>query len=140
MAQRHRAQHTALTRKSGELAAAASQVVAHRVTRMVLAGPLPSERDRTEFKRMVEEKKQAFTESWLAMTTQTLLAQQALATTAWRSWCYPWLDGGATPGALAAQMQQAGMGVMSKALAPVHRTAMANARRLSKTPLLRKAA
>jgi hypothetical protein len=43
-------------RKSGELAAAATQVVAHRVTRMVLAGPNPSARDRNEFKRMVGEK------------------------------------------------------------------------------------
>ena len=126
----------ALTKRSNELATASSQVVAHRVTRMVLAGPMPSERDRTEFKRMFDEKKQAFTESWLAMATQTLLANQALANTAWRSWCYPWLDGGATPGDMATQMQNAGMGVINKALAPVHRTAMANARRLAKTPLL----
>ena len=140
MASNPRANHQALSKKSGELATAASQVVAHRVTRMVLAGPMPSERDQVEFKRMVEEKKQAFTESWLAMTTQTLLAHQAIATTAWRSLCFPWLGGGATPAALASQMQNASFRVIHKAMAPVHRTAMANARRLSKTPLLHKAA
>jgi hypothetical protein len=136
MASRKTVESQALTRKSGELAAAATQVVAHRVTRMVLAGPNPSARDRNEFKRMVEEKNQAFAESWLAMTTQTLLANQALATSAWRSLFFPWLGGGATPAAWANQMQQAGMSVINKGLAPVHRKALANAKRLAKTPLM----
>ncbi|AOW11549.1 hypothetical protein LPB72_22685 [Hydrogenophaga crassostreae] len=135
MASPRHTNHQALSKKSSELATAASQVVTHRMTRMVLAGPMPSERDRVEFQRMVDEKEQAFTESWLAMSAQTLLASQTLATTAWRSLCYPWLGGGATPGAMATQMQQAGMGVINKGLAPVHRTAMANAKRLAKTPL-----
>lgn len=121
--------------KSSELATASSQVVAHRVARMVMAGPLPSARDRTEFQRMVDEKHQAFAESWLAMAAQSMVAQQSLASTAWRSLFYPWLGGGATPSAMASQMQQAGMGVFNKGLAPVHRTAMANAKRLAKTPL-----
>lgn len=139
MSLNHHAHHEALSKKSGELAAAASQVVAHRVTRMLMAGPMPSERDQVEFKRMVDEKKQAFTESWLAMTTHGLLAHQAIATTAWRSLCFPWLGGGATPAALASQMQTAGFGVINKAMAPVHRTAMANAKRLAKTPMTRTA-
>jgi hypothetical protein len=138
MASHRRAQQHTLTRKSSELASAASQVVAHRVTRMVLAGPMPSERDRTEFQRMVDEKKQAFTESWLAMATQTMLANQALITTAWRSLYFPWLGGAASPSAMASQMQSAGFSVINKALAPVHRTAVANARRLARTPLLGK--
>ena len=125
----------AMAKKSSELASASSQVIAHRVTRMVLAGAQPSQRDRTEFQRMVDEKHQAFAESWLAMAAQSLVAQQAIATTAWRSLCYPWLGGGATPAAMASQMQQAGMGVIQKGMAPVHRKAMANAKRLAKTPL-----
>jgi hypothetical protein len=136
MASQPQVHHQALSKKSSELAAAATQVVAHRVTRMVLAGPMPSKRDRIEFQRMVDEKKQAFTESWLAMTTQSLLANQALLTTAWNTLYHPWLGGGATPGAMATQMQNAGFGVINKAMAPVHRTAMANAKRLAKTPLL----
>lgn len=136
MASRTPNQQQSLSKKSSELAAAASQVVAHRVTRMVLAGPMPSERDRTEFTRMVNEKHQAFSESWLAMAAQSLVAQQTIATTAWRSLCYPWLGGGATPGAMATQMQKAGMGVIEKGMAPVHRKAVANAKRLAKTKLI----
>ncbi|MEX1165505.1 MAG: polyhydroxyalkanoate granule-associated phasin [Hydrogenophaga sp.] len=136
MASRTPTKQQTLRQKSNELAAASSQVVAHRVTRMVLAGPMPSERDRTEFTRMVEEKHQAFSESWLAMAAQSLVAQQAITTTAWRSMFYPWLGGGATPRAMAEQMQQAGMGVIQKGMAPVHRKAMANAKRLAKTPLV----
>ena len=99
MASRTPATQQSLSKKSNELAAASSQVVAHRVTRMVMAGPMPSQRDRTEFTRMVNEKHEAFAESWLAMAAQSLVAQQAIATTAWRSMFYPWLGGGATPGA-----------------------------------------
>jgi hypothetical protein len=124
-----------LTEKSNQLAAASSQVVTHRVTRMVMAGPQPSERDRVEFKRMVDEKHQAFAESWLAMAAQAMEANQALTNTAWRTLCYPWLGGGATPSAMASQMHEAGMGVINKGLVPVHREAMANAKRLAKTPL-----
>jgi hypothetical protein len=128
-------QHHAMARKSSELATAAHQVVTHRVTRMVMAGPMPSERDRTEFTRMVQEKHDAFSAAWNAMSTQALSANQALALTVWRTLCYPWLGGGATPEALATQMHLAGLGVLNKGLAPVHRTAMANARRLARTPL-----
>lgn len=135
MASRSSNPQHAMAKKSSELATASSQVVAHRMTRMVMAGPLPSARDRTEFQLMVDEKHQAFAESWLAMAAQSLVAQQAIATTAWRSLCYPWLGGGATPSAMASQMQQAGMGVINKGLAPVHRKAVANAKRLAKTPL-----
>jgi protein-S-isoprenylcysteine O-methyltransferase Ste14 len=129
-----REQH-AMARKSSELAAAVPQIVAHRVTRMVMAGPLPSERDRTEFKRMVQEKHDAFSASWAAMSAQALVANHALALTVWRTLCYPWLGGGATPGAMATQLHSAGMGVLNKGLAPVHRTAVANAKRLARTRL-----
>lgn len=135
MTSRTKTQGHAMARKSSELATAAQQVVTHRITRMVMAGPLPSERDRTEFKRMVDEKHTAFAESWSAMTAQAYAANQALALTVWRTLCYPWLGGGATPGAMVTQMHTAGMGVLNKGLAPVHRTAMANARRLARTPL-----
>ena len=128
--------HQAVAKKSNELAAAVPQVVAHRVTRMVMAGALPSERDRAEFQRMVDEKHEAFAQSWAAMSAHALKANQALINTAWRTLCYPWLGGGATPGAMASQMQAAGLGVIHKGLAPVHRTAVANARRLARTPLL----
>ena len=51
-----------LIAKAAELAFAAPQVVAHRVTRMAIAGPSLSERDRKEFQRMGAEKTAAFSE------------------------------------------------------------------------------
>jgi hypothetical protein len=128
-------QHHTMARKASELATAAQQVVAHRVTRMVMAGPLPSARDRTEFTRMVQEKHDAFSAAWSAMSAQALVANQALALSLWRTLCFPWLGGGATPGAMATQLHSAGLGVLNKGLAPVHRTAVANARRLARTSL-----
>ena len=50
--------------KTAELAVAVPHVVFHRVTRMALAGPVPSARDRKEFQLMVEEKKAAFSQAW----------------------------------------------------------------------------
>lgn len=127
--------HNAVAQQSSELANASAQVVAHRVTRMFMAGPLPSARDRKEFKRMVDEKQLAFGESWLAMIGHATTTQIALGNTAWRSLCYPWLGGGATPVAMATQMHQASVDMLQKGLAPMHRKAVANAKRLAKTPL-----
>ena len=46
-----------------ELAFAVPQVIAHRVARMMLAGPNPSTTDRREFHLMNSEKLAAFNES-----------------------------------------------------------------------------
>src|ERR1700722_19369477 len=56
MATRRTRNSTSLAAKSMEVALAVPQVVAHRVTRMALAGPTLSERDRREFQMMVNEK------------------------------------------------------------------------------------
>jgi hypothetical protein len=42
---------------------ASAQVVGHRTARMAIAGPMPSERDRTEFRLMNREKKEAASEA-----------------------------------------------------------------------------
>ena len=68
---------------------------------MWLAGPSPSLRDRNEFCRMWTEKPAAFLEAWVAMTMEMHRANVALAARMW------------------------GAG-----LAPLHRTAAANAKRL----------
>jgi hypothetical protein len=115
-----------------ELACAVPQVVAHRVTRMAVAGPTPSARDRKEFQRMGTEKTAAFGESWNAMTVQALRANQALAASFFRACWSPWLKGGPSASAVAAQMQNATLGVLSKGMAPVHRKAVANAKRLTR--------
>ena len=59
-------------RKAADIAVAAPQVIAHRVTRMALAGPLPDARDRKEFTGMVQEKQLAFAQSFLAWNTAVL--------------------------------------------------------------------
>jgi hypothetical protein len=121
-----------------ELAIAAPQVVAHRVARMAVAGPRPSARDQKEFTRMVAEKQSAFFESWAAMASQAVAAQQALALSAWKGWMT--VPKVAMPGgsALARQWQGAALGVLGEGLKPVHRKAVANAKRLAKPPAKRR--
>src|SRR2546427_799414 len=53
-----------------------SDLVAHRLTRMAMAGANPSARDRREFTRMVSEKQTAFQQSWAAMGMQSMVASQ----------------------------------------------------------------
>ncbi len=118
-----------------ELACAVPQVVAHRVTRMAVAGPTPSARDRKEFQRMGAEKTAAFGESWNAMTLQALHAHQALAASFFRAFWSPSLKSGPSASAVAAQVQNAALGVLSKGMAPVHRKAVANAKRLARAKL-----
>lgn len=130
-----------LARKLAELSLAVPQVVAHRVTRMALAGPSPTARDRQEFERMVEEKKLAFGQSWMAMGLQAVQAQQALALSMMRSFWSPASLGRRPPSAAAvtaavtSQLQRAAVNVLGQGLAPVHRKAVANAKRLARTRL-----
>jgi hypothetical protein len=121
--------------KAAELAVAVPQVVAHRLTRMALAGPQLSSRDRKEFERMIAEKNAAFAASWTAMAWQAALAQQSLA----NSWMASFLVGGRgrkpSAAASARQWHDAAVGVLGKGLGPVHRKAVANAKRLARTKL-----
>jgi hypothetical protein len=125
-----------LSTKTAELALAVPQVVAHRLLRMAHAGPHLSARDRKEFARMIAEKNSAFGESWNAMALQalqshrTFAAALALAATPPRS-----TRAGPAAHALAAQLQEAALAVIGKGLAPVHRRAVANAKRLARTRL-----
>ncbi len=66
MARRRTRKSKSIAAKSMELAIAVPQVVAHRVTRMALAGPRLSDRDRKEFQMMVMEKQTAFAQAWVA--------------------------------------------------------------------------
>jgi len=124
-----------LIAKSAELAFAAPQVVAHRVTRMALAGTPMSARDRREFKLMSAEKRVAFGKSWNAMMFETVRANQQLAMFFFRAaWSVP-LRRAPSASAVASRFQEAATRVLGKGLAPVHRTAVANAKRLARTKL-----
>jgi hypothetical protein len=123
--------------QAAELAWAVPQVVAHRVARMANAGAIPSARDRQEFARMVHEKHAAFAESWQAMALQALHSQQAFAAALTRAALAPpsRRRKATAPLSLQLQMQQAALAMVGRGLAPVHRRAVANARRLGRTKL-----
>jgi hypothetical protein len=109
-----------LVRQSSELALAVPQVMAHRLTRMALAGPVLSARDKREFHGMAQEKMHAFWQSWFAMGWATTQAMQ-------KTWI-AMLQGAKLP---AIDMHH----IAAKGMAPVHRKATANARRLARTAL-----
>lgn len=124
-----------LATQMAELAFAVPAVMAHRLTRMALSSPTPSDRDRKEFTLMGAEKSAAMAQSFQAMSAEMFKAQQALGLSLMRSFLAPALWGTPSVRALGHQMERASTGVMVKALAPVHRKAVANAKRLSRTPL-----
>jgi len=112
--------------KLAELGLAAPQVMAHRLTRMALAGPAISARDRKEFTGMVGEKQAAVAQAWTAMFAEGVRLQQQLALS---------LFTGATPRQHAAQAKSRASRIASTGLAPFHRKAVANAKRLARTKL-----
>ena len=123
-----------LIAKASELAFAVPQVVAHRFARMAISGPTLTERDRREFQRMGDEKSAAFHESWSAMAAQVLRANQALTQSFLRSFWSP-ASGEHSSASIATQLHDAALGVLGEGMAPVHRRAVANARRLARTRL-----
>lgn len=111
--------------KTAELGLAAPQVVAHRLTRMALAGPSPSARDNREFTAMVSEKQVAFAQSWVAMSTELARQYQELALSVWSG---GFLSKAMAPSHAATRVIAAGIG-------PIHRKAVSNAKRLAGTRL-----
>lgn len=84
---------------------------------------------------MLAEKHAAFGESWNAMSRQAALANQALATSFFRSFLSVARGKKPSAAASAAQLHKAALGVLGKGFAPVHRKAVANAKRLARTKL-----
>lgn len=122
MKARRRSKTTATTAvKLAQLSAAAPAVIAHRLTRMALAGPVPSARDRKEFTGMVVEKQVAFAQAWMGMAGAALHLQQQ-----WLLGCFT----GRLP-----SVPQALDAAAARGLAPIHRKAVSNARRLARTRL-----
>ena len=132
MTTRRKITSRSLAEKATELAFAVPQVVAHRMTRMALSGPRLSARDRKEFELMLAEKNSAFTDSWQAMAAQTARSQKALAASFFQSLLSMSRGGRPASPASAAQLQRAALEVLGKGLAPVHRKAVANAKRLGR--------
>jgi hypothetical protein len=79
---------------------------------------------------MGAEKAAAFMESWNAMAAQAFRANYVLAASFWRSWLT-----GKPSQFSAAQLRNATIDVLGKGFSPVHRRAVANAKRLARTRL-----
>ena len=128
----HRRRGQRISRQFSELYTAVPQVVAHRVARMAVAGLMPGSDHWQETWLMSSEKVSAFNESWLAMWSQVLRSQQEIALASMRDFGSPsW--GMQSVGQSVQAMQSAALGVVGQGLAPVHRRALANAKRLSRT-------
>jgi hypothetical protein len=126
----------ALIAKITDLAFAVPQVVAHRVTRMVMAGPSLSERDRKEFQLMGAEKSAAIAESWIAIGIQVMRSNQTLAISIVRSFWSPLFGGRPlSAGVVATEWQNEALRVLGKGIGPVHHRAVGNAKRLARTKL-----
>ncbi|MCB1753954.1 MAG: hypothetical protein KDJ38_00435 [Gammaproteobacteria bacterium] len=119
-----------VTNQLAELSMAVPQVVMQRLSLMMLAGPNPSARDLREMNMMWTEKMIAFHESWSAMTFEALRANQQLSRCLFDSFwsCSPFNLLNAP--AHTDYLQRTASNILGKGLAPVHRRAVANAKRL----------
>lgn len=129
MVKRGARKNKSLSRQAVELAVAVPQVVARRLTRLALAGPKPSARDRREFQRMGAEKVTAFAESWSAMASEAARCSQAVSRSLLSALFMP--SPMARSKALR-QTRQATTEILRRGLSPVHGRAVANAKRLSR--------
>ena len=84
---------------------------------------------------MVAEKNVAFGEAWQAMASHGARANQALAASFFQSFLGVAHGKRPSPARSAAQLHHAALGVLGKGLAPLHRKAVANAKRLGRTKL-----
>ena len=124
-----------LAAQAGELLFAVPQVIAHR---MMQPG------NRGEMARMGSEKQEAATDVWYGTAAQMVRSGQTAGgewlQAWWKAWmhlCFPWMANGRRArfpawGMTPVQLQHATLDVMDKAVAPVRRRAVANAKRLSK--------
>jgi hypothetical protein len=85
-----------------------------------------------EFTRMHAEKAAAFLESWNALTWHGWRANHAFAASLVRALWTTGVVPSASVVAATSRLHREGVGLVHKALDPVHRRVMANARRLSK--------
>ena len=143
-----------LATKTMETMLASAQVISHRTSRMALAGPVPSERDRREFALMGQEKIEAGMQSAQAITAHLMTIAPRLGALAMShllrtSAAFMALAGSQTPAqfvarqaALTHALGQSAVGMAEastsasrlahRGLKPIHAAATANARRLRK--------
>lgn len=121
-----------VARQHAELAWAAPQVIAHRTARMLAAGATPDARDAAEFTRMFTEKTAAFSQGWIASCAAMAWAPYKVSMEVLRAAAGLARGGTMDLEPLARAWHGQGWGIAGSAIAPVHRAAVANARRLSR--------
>lgn len=82
---------------------------------------------------MGTEKVLAFNEAWSAMAVEAFQANQRLALSFMQSMWLPWLSPRSGMKSAARQLNDAALGVLGKGMAPIRRSAVANAKRLGRT-------
>ncbi len=121
-----RAKQKQIRQKTADIMAASPIVVAHRLSRFSNPAAATRPADQAEFQRMGTEKMAAFVESWSAMGMEVLRMQQEWAIkSAFALW-----PAAATGKSLPSPMDAA-LRVIDEGLSPIHRRAVANARRLT---------
>ena len=80
---------------------------------------------------MGTEKIAALNESWRAMAVQAFWENQKLALSFAQALWFPWYRPGARKPA-ARQLNNAALGILGEGVAPIHRHAVANAKRLGR--------
>jgi len=133
MMRREHKRSSKAARQAMELAIAAPQVVAHRALRAATAGTTPSRRDQQEFWLMGMEKVIAFNQSWFAMFVEAGRASQQMALATMQACWAPWIAAPPTLSNVLQRAQSAALDIASAGTRPIHRRAVANARRLGRT-------
>lgn len=82
---------------------------------------------------MVSEKHAAFAQAWSDMAMHAFRANQAFTASMCSFFFRPFSYKGLSAASTVAQVQNAAIGMLGKGLAPIHRKAVSNARRLAKT-------
>lgn len=124
--------------KMAELAVAAPQVMAFRTAPMLACGPFPRAATQAEVARMGFEKIQAFAESLSAMNAQLYASNQKWASLAMHQWWNVWLTPWSVPNWWASftpirkHAESTASKLIAAGIAPVHRHAIGNVRRLSR--------
>jgi predicted Co/Zn/Cd cation transporter (cation efflux family) len=118
-----------LGRQLAEINAVVPGIVSRRVMQFAWAGTNPSRSDRKEMSRMAAEKWQAASQSAMAMTAFAMEQQMQVAQSFWQAIWAPWMGMSADYGRPVANPVAS---LLNAGIAPYHRIATANARRLGK--------
>lgn len=119
-----------ICQQSGELGQQVPEVMHKRLSLMATQDPIHHAKTRKEIERMVVEKPVAFFESWQAMLTQSLIAQQNVSKLMMDSWVAMAMGRPIMLDQLYYQVNYETLKVFEKGISPIHRRVMANAKRL----------